>query len=172
MKQAIFTTPEKAVLPITVYYDHSCRLCRSEIENLSARDKHGSLRMVDCSGPQFDASDLPFDQMMLMNCIHARDAQGQWLKSTDVFVVCYRAAQLQNIAFAFEFAKPLAERVYPWIVHNRYILSALGIHKLFNALTHRHLQRQAQTAWANSQSCNDGACSLTVGTQVTKEVRS
>ena len=171
MERAIFTTPEQALLPITVYYDHSCRLCRSEIENLSARDNNGSLHMVDCSGPLFDASDLPFDQATLMNCIHARDAKGHWLKSTDVFVVCYRAAQLQTIARAFEFAKPLAQRVYPWIVRNRYILSGLGIHKLFNALTHRHLQRQAQTAWANSQSCKDGACDLNALPKATQEVR-
>jgi predicted DCC family thiol-disulfide oxidoreductase YuxK len=171
MKQAIFTTPQSAVLPITLYYDHSCRLCRSEIENLSARDKEGSLHLVDCSAPQFDTSDLPIDQATLMNCIHARDAQGQWLKSTDVFVVCYRVAQLQTIARAFEFAKPLAERVYPWIVRNRYILSSLGIHKLFNALTHRHLQRQAQTAWANSQACKDGACELTLHTQSSDKAR-
>ncbi|PUE08833.1 hypothetical protein B9Z51_07790 [Limnohabitans sp. T6-5] len=171
MKQAIFTTPNQALLPITVYYDHSCRLCRSEIENLSARDKNGNLQMLDCSSPQFDASDLPFDQATLMNCIHARDAQGQWLKSTDVFVVCYRAAQLQTIARAFAFAKPLAERVYPWIVRNRYILSGLGIHKLFNALTHRQLQRQAKTAWANSQACKDGACDISLHSTTAKEVR-
>ena len=171
MKQAIFTTPEQAVLPITVYYDHSCQLCRSEIENLSARDKNGKLQMLDCSAPQFDASDLPFNQATLMNCIHARDAQGQWLKSTDVFVVCYRAAQLQTIARAFEFAKPLTERIYPWIVRNRYILSGLGIHKLFNALTHRQLLRQSKAAWAKSQACKDGACDIALHSNSSKEVR-
>jgi predicted DCC family thiol-disulfide oxidoreductase YuxK len=127
--------------------------------------------MLDCSSPQFDASDLPFDQATLMNCIHARDAQGQWLKSTDVFVVCYRTAQLQNIARAFAFAKPLAERVYPWIVRNRYILSGMGIHKLFNALTHRQLQRQAQSAWANSQACKDGACDISRHANTSQKVR-
>lgn len=171
MQPARFTTPAQAQLPLTVYYDHSCQLCRSEIENLSARATQGSLKMVDCSGPDFDASALPFDQATLMNCIHAVDASGQWLKATDVFVVCYRAAQLPTIARVFAYAKPLMERVYPWVVRQRYILSALGVHKVFNALTHRQLARQARTAWANSQACKDGACAVEASAKTTHQAR-
>jgi predicted DCC family thiol-disulfide oxidoreductase YuxK len=158
--QATFTTPDAVELPITVYYDQSCKLCRSEIENLAARDEEGVLKMMDCSGANFDASQLPFDQKTLMNCIHAIDAKGEWLKATDVFVVCYRAAQMQGIAKAFAFAKPVAERIYPWIVRNRYVLSSLGVHKLFNALTYKTTQRKALLAMAFSQACKDGVCEI------------
>lgn len=157
-----FTTPDTASLPLTVYYDHSCKLCRSEIENLAARDEHGVLHMVDCSGADFDVRTLPFDQTTLMNCIHAIDAKGEWLKATDVFVVCYRAAQMQGIARAFAFAKPIAERIYPWIVRHRYVLSSLGIHKLFNALTYRSTLRQAKRAVASSEACKDGVCEVPI----------
>jgi predicted DCC family thiol-disulfide oxidoreductase YuxK len=157
-----FTTPDLAALPLTVYYDHSCILCRSEIENLAARDDNGVLHMVDCSGADFDTSGLPFDQTTLMNCIHAIDAKGEWLKATDVFVVCYRAAQMQGIARAFAFGKPVAERIYPWIVKHRYVLSKLGIHKLFNAFTYRTTLRKAKQAVASSEACKDGACELPV----------
>jgi hypothetical protein len=76
-----------------------------------------------------------------------------------VFVVCYRAAQMQGIAKALAIGKPVMERVYPWIVRNRYVLSKLGIHKLFNALTYKTTQRKAARAMAASQACKDGLCS-------------
>lgn len=158
---AIFTTPDRVELPLTVYYDHSCKLCRSEIENLAARDDEGVLNMIDCSGADFDVSQLPFDQKTLMDCIHAVDAKGEWLKATDVFVVCYRAAQMQGIAKAFVLGKPIAERIYPWIVRHRYVLSRLGVHKIFNALTYKTTQRKALLAMASSQACKDGACDIT-----------
>lgn len=167
MSSLAFTTPNETQLPLTVYYDHSCVLCRSEIENLAARDEHGVLNMIDCSGADFDTSSLPFDQTTLMNCIHAIDAKGEWLKATDVFVVCYRAAQMQGIARAFAFAKPVMEKLYPWIVRNRYTLSKLGIHKLFNALTYQTTQRKAAQAMASSQACKDGACEVPARTKGT-----
>lgn len=125
--------------------------------------------MVDCSGADFDASSLPFDQTTLMGCIHAIDSQGHWLKATDVFVVCYRAANLQAIAHAFSLGKPLAERMYPWIVRNRYALSKLGVHKLFNALTHRATLRLAKQAASLSASCKNGACDVPTHTNATQK---
>ncbi len=153
-----WTMPQQVQFPLTVYYDHSCQLCRSEIENLTARDEQGLLRMVDCSGADFDASRLPFDQTTLMHCIHAIDAKGDWLKATDVFVVCYRAAHMQRIARAFVFAKPVFERMYPWIVRHRYVLSRLGVHKIFNAFMHQTFLQKAKQAVALSAACQDGLC--------------
>ena len=155
-----YISPNQAVLPITVYYDHSCVLCRSEIENIKARDDNDALRLVDCSPAGFDTSAMPVDQTTLMNCIHAVDAQGQWLKATDVFVVCYRAAGMGSVAQAFKLGKPVMERIYPFIVRHRYVISKLGIHKVFNALTRRHLEKKAAAAMAASQGCKDGVCEL------------
>lgn len=155
---AVFTSPEHAQLPITVYYDHSCVLCRSEVESLTARDTQGALNVIDCSGADFDVSQLPFDQMTLMRCIHAIDAKGQWLKGTDVFIVCYRAAHMQSIARVLSLTKPVVERIYPWVVRHRHGLSKLGVHKLFNWLTYRAVQHQADRAMALSQGCKHGVC--------------
>jgi predicted DCC family thiol-disulfide oxidoreductase YuxK len=158
MQQIKYTSPNQTRLPITVYYDHSCVLCRSEIENISARDLHGVLHMVDCSAVNFDASALPFDQAALLSSIHAIDSQGEWLKATDVFVVCYRAAQMQRIAAAFAFMKPLLERIYPWIARHRHVFSALGVHKLFNALTDKALRQRAARAAIASEACKGDLC--------------
>jgi predicted DCC family thiol-disulfide oxidoreductase YuxK len=155
-----YTVPNLVKLPLTVYYDHSCVLCRSEIENLAARDEMGSLKMVDCSGTNFDASHLPFDQATLLHCIHAVDSKGEWLKATDVFVVCYRAGKMQGIANSLLFIKPVLERLYPWIAKHRHILSRLGVHKLFNVLTDKALQRRATRAMTASEACKSGACEV------------
>jgi predicted DCC family thiol-disulfide oxidoreductase YuxK len=155
-----YISPDQAVLPLTVYYDHSCVLCRSEIENIKARDDQGQLNMVDCSPAGFDSSAMPVDQTTLMNCIHAQDAQGRWLKATDVFVACYQVAGLPLVAKSLAIGKPLMERLYPIIVRYRHVFSSLGIHTLFNALTRRHLARKAQMALAASQACKDGVCDI------------
>ncbi len=160
MSTLAYITPAQTVLPLTVYYDHSCVLCRSEIENIKARDELAQLHMVDCSPAGFDTSAMPVDQATMMSCIHAIDAQGRWLKATDAFVVCYRAAGMGTIASTFALTKPVIERIYPFIVRNRYVISKLGIHKVFNALTHRHLEKKARAAMAASQGCKDGVCDV------------
>jgi predicted DCC family thiol-disulfide oxidoreductase YuxK len=160
MSTATFTTSDAALLPLTVYYDHSCLLCRSEIENLSVRVSEEQLKMVDCSGADFDSSFLPFDQKTLMNSIHALDAKGEWLIATDVFVVCYRAAQLQKIAKFFAFSKPLLEKLYPFIAKHRGVFSFFGVHKVFNFLTNRYLLRQAKLTNAASQACRNDECKV------------
>lgn len=164
-----YISPNELVLPLTVYFDNSCVLCRSEIENIKARDDHGQLIMVDCSPVGFDTSSMPVDQATMMNCIHAQDAQGRWLKATDVFIACYRVAGLGAVAGGLKVVKPLMERLYPFIVRYRHVLSAIGIHKVFNAMTAQQLRRKAAAALAASQACKDSACELnSTPTQGTK----
>ena len=172
-----YITAKTAQLPITVFYDHSCVMCRSEILHLKARDSGDALRLVDCSAASFDDANLPVKRAHMMDCIHAQDAKGQWLCATEVFVAIYGAVGLHTMAAGWRLGKPVAERIYPWVVRNRHTLSKLGIHKVFNALTERHLkkqaraqtqaQAQAQAAMRKSQTCKDGACE--VGTQATDE---
>lgn len=158
MTQVNFTTPNKALLPVTVYYDHSCLMCRSEIENIAVRAVPGELNWIDCSVKNFDTQHLPFNQTKLMNSIHAVDTKGEWLVATDVFIVCYRSAQMNKIANLFAFAKPVLNRVYPLIAKHRSVLSSVGIHKIFNFFTNRYLKRKAKLAVLASQSCRDNAC--------------
>jgi predicted DCC family thiol-disulfide oxidoreductase YuxK len=157
---ATYISPDQVVLPLTVYYDHSCVLCRSEIENIKARDDHDQLRMVDCSSAGFDTRGMPVDQTTLLNCIHAIDAEGRWLKATDVFVACYQVAGLPLVAKSLAIGKPLMERLYPIIVRYRHVFSSLGIHSVFNILTRRQLARKVRLALAASRSCKDGVCDI------------
>jgi predicted DCC family thiol-disulfide oxidoreductase YuxK len=157
---ALFIKPAQAVLPLTIFYDHSCLLCRSEMLNLKARDNTGQLNLVDCSLDGFDTSAMPVTQTVLMNYIHAVDSQGQWLKGTDVFVVCYQSAGMGAIATAFAFGKPVLERLYPLVVKHRYTISKLGIHKVFNVLTDKQLARKAKKTMAATQGCKNERCDV------------
>ena len=118
--------------PITVYYDASCPLCRAEIEAMKSRDDGHALRLIDASDPGFAPPDgVTRDE--LMSRIHARDANGAWLRGLDVFAAVYEAAGLPRLArlYRSHALRPLLDRMYPWIADHRQALSALGLARLF-----------------------------------------
>jgi predicted DCC family thiol-disulfide oxidoreductase YuxK len=145
--------------PLTIYFDGSCKLCRSEIENLAARDTAGRLIMVDCSPAGFDLAGIPATHAELMNLIHAQDARGTWIKGVDVFVAAYAAARLPWISamLAHPRIKPHAQAAYPWVVRNRHRISALGLHQVLNFFSQR-ARKRAEQALARSQACTAQAC--------------
>jgi len=113
--------------PLTVYYDASCPLCASEMHALAARDRQARLALVDCAGEDFD--DRPFaadgvTRAAMLREIHARAADGRWLKGVDVFAAVYRVAGFPHLARLFASARlrPLWTRLYPWIARNRHRL--------------------------------------------------
>ena len=147
--------------PLTIYFDASCALCSSEMQNIKMNDIDKQLILVDCSGQEFD--DTPYRQEgvtrdAMMRCLHAQDAQGKWLKGVAAFEVIYRAVGMTTIAklWGHPLLRPLAERSYPWVVRHRYVLSALGLHKLFNLWT----RRVARKANLRSQACREGRCPI------------
>ena len=158
--------------PITIYFDGSCKLCSSEINNLVARDQHGAILLVDCSPTDFDDRGLPANRETMMNMIHARDAAGVWLRGVDVFIAAYRAADLNFMSrmLAHRWIKPVAERAYPWVVRNRFWLTRLGLHRVMNWLTPSpQLVNDARlkTAFARSQTC---AIERQAGDEVSKKL--
>ena len=127
--------------PITVYYDASCGLCRAEIEAMKSRDAADRLRLVDCSSADFVAPEgVPRE--ILMSRIHARDADGAWLRGIDVFAAVYEAAGFPRIArfCRIRTLRPLLDAMYPWVADHRQLLSALGLARLF------HLARRPDCA--------------------------
>ncbi|MFN7276077.1 MAG: thiol-disulfide oxidoreductase DCC family protein [bacterium] len=128
---------DQAAMPLIVYYDASCELCASEIRMLAEGDRHGHLRLVDCSAPCFDDRAFKEDGVtreQMMAAIHARDVNGQWYRGVDVFALAYAAAGLPGIArfWASARLRPLFERAYPWVARHRAKLSRLGLPRLFS----------------------------------------
>jgi predicted DCC family thiol-disulfide oxidoreductase YuxK len=148
------------ILPLTVYYDGTCKLCRSEFENIGARDARRELILIDCSPPDFNASGLPVTREMLMNVIHAHDASGKWISGVGVFIAAYQAADLNwvSVILHHRWVNPYAISAYPWLVRNRYRIAALGLHRFLNFFTHQASRRaRAEASLARASACKDGS---------------
>lgn len=151
----------KQMPKLTIYFDASCRLCSSEMHNIKQHDTENCLTLVDCSSSNFDDSTFKLegiDQQAMMNCLHARNEQGDWIKGVAAFELIYRSAGMASIAalWGHRFSRPFAERLYPWVVRHRQFLSDLGVHKLFN-LWSRYAARQAVN---KTQQCKSGSCTI------------
>ena len=150
-----------ATMPLTIYYDASCPLCRKEMHALSDHDRHAQLQLVDCSAPGFRDPEVDragFQTAELMTLIHARDADGRWFIGVDVFVLAYGAVGIQSMAdfWAHPRLRPVWDRLYPWVARHRMGLSRLGFTAAFDAFV-RWLGRRAL---ARSRACRDDRCEL------------
>lgn len=150
--------------PLTIYYDASCALCNSEMQNILRRDTHNRLRLIDCSAPEFDVSPYAsagISREAMLNCLHAQDHQGNWLRGVEAFEVIYRSVGMHTIArlWSHPLTRPLAERIYPWVVRHRQRLSALGLHKLFGLWS----QHADQATDPDNKVCKNGQCSTRQG---------
>ena len=135
-------------MPLTVYFDGSCPLCTAETSALKACDHDGALRMVDCSAPTFadvDVTAAGIQHGELLRIIHARDADGRWLRGVEVFEAMYRIAGFEAMAriWANPRLRPLWDRGYPWVARNRMLLSRLGVIHVFGWLVRRNARRTA-----------------------------
>jgi predicted DCC family thiol-disulfide oxidoreductase YuxK len=148
-----------ATLPLTIYYDASCPLCRKEMHALSDHDVRAQLQLVDCSSPGFRDPEVDragFQTQALMALIHAHDADGRWFIGVDVFVLAYRAVGIDTIAglWSNRWLRPIWDRTYPWIARHRMGLSKIGFTTAFGWL----VAWSARRSLARSQACHDGVC--------------
>ncbi len=147
--------------PLTIYYDASCRLCNSEMQNIKLHDTNKQLTFIDCSDDGFD--DSPFQaegitKTLMMNRLHAQDTSGKWLVGVAAFEVIYQTVGMASIAklWGGRLTKPLAEKLYPWVVKHRYTLSKIGLPEMFG-LWSKYAARKADK---RSQLCSEGRCSI------------
>jgi predicted DCC family thiol-disulfide oxidoreductase YuxK len=147
--------------PLTIYYDASCRLCNSEIQNIKLHDTNNQLILIDCSASDFDTSVCTENNISLvdmMNRLHAQDVEGQWLIGVTAFEVIYRTVGMYSIAtlWGHPLTRPITERLYPWVAKHRYTLSKIGLPQLFG-LWSKHAAKQAEQ---RSRLCSEGRCSV------------
>lgn len=145
--------------PLHIYYDRRCPLCTRELHALKRYDTGQQLVLVDCSGPDFDdraASAAGISAAELMRFIHARDADGNWLKGVQVFEAVYAAAGLHGVArmLAHPALRPVWNSLYPHVARHRMALSRLGLDRPFGWLVTRAARRAAKQA----EACASGRC--------------
>jgi predicted DCC family thiol-disulfide oxidoreductase YuxK len=158
--EIVFIKHAQVVWPLTVYYDKSCDLCNSLMSNLKARDIVGNLVLVDCSPSSFDASQLPFSNIEFLKSIYAVDSIGNWLKEVDVVIATYRLAGMTAFSIGFDKTSFFMSAAYPLIARNRYILSKIGFHKLFDMIMPFFIDKKAKNDFLKCQECSQGKCDL------------
>lgn len=147
--------------PLTIYFDASCHLCNSEMLNIKLHDSANQLILIDCSAPDFDDTACnanSISQTAMMNRLHAQDANGDWLIGVAAFEVIYQTVGMVSIAklWGSPLTRPLAERMYPWVVRHRYTLSKIGLPELFG-LWSKYATRKAEQ---RSRLCSEGRCNV------------
>ncbi len=142
------------IYPLTVYYDHSCPICRNEVFRLNQRDHANQMLLVDCSSAGFTPPAGAPAQEAMMQLIHAQTANGSWLVGVPVFQHMYRASGFGS--FAGWLAKPkvmrIMTRIYPHIARHRYLIPGWATHVFINLLARKSVKR--------SQTCTKNQCSL------------
>lgn len=149
----------RATVPIIVYYDASCPLCRKEIQALKDHDPEDRLHVVDCSAPDFRDEIAERDGIAaaeMMRLMHVRDADGHWLVGVDAFALIYGVIGIESMAkvWSHPVLRPIWKRLYPWVAANRMMLSRFGLNRAFDAWV-RWLAKRAQR---RANACTEGAC--------------
>lgn len=76
---------------IEIFYDGGCPLCRREMAFIRRRDRQGAIQFTDIAAPQFRAETYGVTHDALMAQLHARLADGTWLRGVEVFRRLYAA---------------------------------------------------------------------------------
>jgi predicted DCC family thiol-disulfide oxidoreductase YuxK len=143
---------------LQVFYDASCRLCATEMQQLKQLDHDDWLELIDCSAAAFD--DAPYraagvTRAAMLDALHVREPGGGWHVGVDAFGLLYGTLGLDAIATAWThpLSRRFTERAYPWIVRHRHALSRLGLHRLapwLSSLAAHHAARRPR--------CSAGDC--------------
>jgi predicted DCC family thiol-disulfide oxidoreductase YuxK len=141
---------------MTVYYDHSCPLCRAEIQALRQADVLAEINWVDCSEVDFRcaaAAANGINRSAMMAALHLRDQNAQWLVGVDAFAALYRQLGLHGLAnpWSMPVLRNVLRWCYPWIARHRQWLSRLGVDALFGWWISRAARRAAaqKCAWGS-----------------------
>jgi len=77
-----------------VLYDHSCVICRQEMQRLKKFDKKERLHLVDISDAKFSDEFWGFSQKTLNQVLHVRCSDGQWFTGMDAVRHVYQQVGL------------------------------------------------------------------------------
>ncbi|MCA9646588.1 MAG: DUF393 domain-containing protein [Polyangiaceae bacterium] len=82
---------------VEVFFDGECPLCVREIRMLQKLDRRQRIRFTDIAAPEFDAAALGTDYLTLMDKIHGRLPNGEWITGVEVFRRLYSAVGLSPL---------------------------------------------------------------------------
>lgn len=153
-------TSVQPTAPFTVFYDHSCPVCRSELSALDL-ESHG-FELRDCSASDFvdkGASACGITREAMMEAIHLRDAKGNWFQGVDAFEIIYRRAGYPWLAdwLARPGLRPMHDRLYAFVAKNRKWIGRLGLHHPMGVLVRRSQSRKRAAGVFDDAAAGDSA---------------
>lgn len=139
-------------------------MCAAEVGSLLPRLDPERVRFVDCSAVAFDAAAFIREGVSpgdLMYAMHARAADGHWLKGIAVFAWLYQEAGLPSIAAIWNhpLTTPIVARVYRFVAKHRYALSRTGAARVIRWGIALASHRAALRTQRRLRRCEDGTCS-------------
>jgi predicted DCC family thiol-disulfide oxidoreductase YuxK len=134
----------KPAWPLTLFYDGDCPLCAREILHLRRHADSTRLQLVDVTASDFEADSLGMmTAQQFKDLLHARFADGTWVKGLDATYWSWRAAGLGH------WAAPLAWK---------------PLRPLFDLGYRLFLRFRPQLAWIphpeGGKRCSDGQCAI------------
>jgi predicted DCC family thiol-disulfide oxidoreductase YuxK len=113
---------------LEVFYDGDCPLCRREINWLRQRDfvKNNVVLFTDIADPGFDARSIGKSKGELMDQIHGRTSEGEWLIGVSMFRRLYALVGLKwlSVLISVPGLSRLSDLVYS--IFARYRLALTG----------------------------------------------
>lgn len=106
---------------LELFFDGDCPLCAREVRWLRRLDRDHVVRFTDIAAPDFDPAPLGRTMATLMGEIHARRADGSWLRGADVFRALYARlgfAPLVRVS-RLPVVRPLVDRAYRLFARHR-----------------------------------------------------
>lgn len=74
---------------VRVYYDGQCGLCRREIKHYQRIQPQGVFEWIDITDSAADLARQGIALVDALKMLHAQDAQGQWHKGVDAFLLIW-----------------------------------------------------------------------------------
>ena len=99
-----------SAIPLSVWYDGDCPVCRQEVALYRRIDRHGHIDWIDITA--LPDSELPSGKSRadLLGRFHARQADGPWQVGVDAFAAIWR--KLPGFRyFAFLFRLPVIRQM-------------------------------------------------------------
>lgn len=93
------TRPMSNAPELELFFDGGCPLCRREVAMLRRWDKRAAIRFTDIDSPDFCSADCDKTHAELMSQMHARAADGTWLRGMEVFRRLYAIVGFKRLVW-------------------------------------------------------------------------
>ena len=77
--------------PLQIFYDGSCLVCSTEMDNYRNNNPQNRLNFIDISNEDFTPDTYAKTQAEFMAQLHVRDAQGLFYTGVDAFIAIWQA---------------------------------------------------------------------------------